>query len=139
MLVAFSVKFQQSHLLSRFLVTIYSQRVHAEGLNFSPILKSKSVSLLQSDYKKCRVNCPDTPPLQITTMLDFRTQSNKWLYDEFLAAAFTKEHLQLVKMDLMAANKSPIRFEETTFLRLSGTSPDGSTISCTSMLHQLTD
>ena len=70
MLVAFSVKFQQSHLLSRFLVTIYSQRVHAEGLNFSPILKSKSVSLLQSDYKKCRVNCPDTPPLQITTMSD---------------------------------------------------------------------
>ena len=53
----------------------------------------------------------------------------------FLAAGFTPSDLVLVSLDLVAANKSPIKIAGAIILRLQGHSPDSDPPSCAAMVY----
>ena len=93
-----------------------------------------SVSSSKTDYKQFGVSCRDVPTSQTKGMTDSGAQSCLWSYDEFRDAGFSDEHLLPVQMDLVAANKSPIKIEGAALLRISGTSTSGRIVSCASMV-----
>ncbi len=57
-------------------------------------------------------------------MADTGAQSCPWSMDEFLAARFTNEDLIPVKLDLHAANRSPIHVNGAITLHLQGMPPE---------------
>ena len=79
--------------------------------------------------------CPNVNPVTISAMADTGAQSCLWSMDAFLAAGFLLSDLIPVKIDLVAANKSPIRIEGAIVVRLSADGADVITRSCATMVY----
>ena len=89
-----------------------------------------------SDYQAFRRSCPTVAQTAITAMADTGAQSCLWSMTGFLAAAgFTPSDRIPVSIDLVAANKSPIKIAGAIILRLQGHSPDSEPLSCANMVY----
>ena len=64
-----------------------------------------------------------------------RAQSCLWSMTGFLAAGFTPSDLIPVSLDLVAANKSPIKIAGAIILLLHGYSPDSEPFSCATIVY----
>ena len=94
-----------------------------------------TMSVNASDYQAFRRSCPTVAQTAITAMADTGGQSCLWSMTGFLAAGFTPSDLIPVSIDLVAANKSPIKIAGANILRLHGHSPDSETFSCATMVY----
>ena len=94
-----------------------------------------SVSATKNDYLAFGRKCPDVAPTIISAMADSGAQSCLWSLNDFYAAGFSKKHLIPVNMDLVAANKSPIKIDGAVLLRLNGLSSNGMQLSCACMTY----
>ena len=90
------------------------------------------MSVNASDYQTL------LPHRRIAAMSDTGAQSCLWSMIGFLAAGFTPIHLIPVSLDLVAANKSPIKIAGAIILRLQGHSPDSEPFSCAIMVEAST-
>ena len=88
-----------------------------------------------SDYQTFRRSCPIVAQTDITAMADTGAQSCLRSMTGFLAAGFTPSDLIPVSIDLVAANKSPIKIAGAIILRLQGHSPDSEPFSCATMVN----
>ena len=88
------------------------------------------MSVNASDYQAFRRSCPTVAQTAITVMADKGAQSCLWSMTGFLAVGFTPRDLIPVSIDLVAANKSPIKIAGAIILRLQGHSPDSEPFSC---------
>ena len=79
--------------------------------------------------------CPDVAPTTISAMADSGAQSCLWSLNGFYAAGFSNKHLIPVNVDLVAANKSPIKINGAVLLRLNGLSANGVQLSCACMVY----
>ena len=93
------------------------------------------LSIAASDYKVIGRMCHNVNPVTISAMADTGAQSCLWSMDAFLAAGFLLSDLIPVKIDLVAANKSPIRIEGAIVARLSADGANGITHSCATMVY----
>eukprot|EP00111_Clytia_hemisphaerica_P020937 TCONS_00061733-protein len=93
------------------------------------------LSVLSSDYKQFGKRCPSIAPSKIMALADTGAQSCLWSMDEFESLGFTKDDLIPVSINLMAANKSPIKVEGAARVRLEGTAYDGSKRLCATMVY----
>ena len=94
-----------------------------------------TMSVNASDYQTFRRSCPTVGHTAITAMADTGAQSCLWSMTGFLAAGFTPSDLIPVSIDLVAANKSPIKIAGAIILRLQGHSPDSEPLSCATMVY----
>ena len=70
-----------------------------------------SVSAIKGDYRQFGAKCSDVPTSSINAKADSGAQSCLWSLHDFYAAGFSQEHLLPVNMNLVAANKSPIKID----------------------------
>ena len=89
----------------------------------------------RADYQAFRRSCPTVAQTVITAMADTGAQSCLWSMTGLLAAGFTPSDLISVSIDLVAANKSPIKIAGAIILRLQGYSPDSEPFSCATMVY----
>ena len=90
------------------------------------------MSVNASDYQAFTRSCPIVAQTAVTAMA---VQSCLWSMTGFLAAGFTPSDLIPVSLDLVAANKSPIKIAGAIILRLQGHSPDSEPFSCATMVY----
>ncbi len=93
------------------------------------------MSIHAADYMAFNKRCPPIKPSTITVMADTGAQSCLWSIDDFLTAGFTNEDLIPVKLDLHAANRSPIYVNGVNILHLQGMPPRDNKQSCNTMLY----
>ncbi|XP_048578980.1 uncharacterized protein LOC125560720 [Nematostella vectensis] len=72
---------------------------------------------------------------EVSAIADTVAQSDLWSLAEFLASGFSLEDLFPVRLDLTAANRSPIAIDGAFFARLSTITRDGEAVSCRSMVY----
>ncbi len=70
--------------------------------------------MLQTIEPSTSERCPTAKPSTITAMADTGAQSCLWSTDDFPAVGFTNEDLISVKLDLHAANRSPIHLNDAS-------------------------
>ena len=114
-------------------ISTKGQWCRARFLNHPEVKLAMSVN--SSDYQAFRRSCPIVAQTVITAMADTRAQLCIWSMTGFLAAGFTPSHLIPVSLDLVAANKSPIKIAGAIILRLQGHSPDSEPFSCATMVY----
>ena len=71
----------------------------------------------------------------VKAVTDSGAQSNIWSLKSFDAAGFPRAALSQVSLNLRAANSSGIRIHGAFFAKIDGAAPDGSVISCQTMIY----
>ena len=93
------------------------------------------MSVNASDFQAFRRSCSIVAQTVVIAMADTGAQSCLWSMTSFLAAEFTPSDLIPVSLDLVAANKSPIKIAGAIILRLQGYSPDSEPFSCATLVY----
>ena len=94
-----------------------------------------SLSVDMHGYKCASIKPPEVNPVSLLAKLDSCAQSCLWSLREFLLAGFSEDDLIPVTLGLSAANHSRIPISGAIFARLEGFTPDGSPISCRTMVY----
>ena len=93
------------------------------------------MSVNASDYQAFRRSCTTVTQTAITAVADTGAQLCLWSTTGFVAAGFTPSDLIPVSIDLVAANKLPIKIAGSIILRLQGHWPDSEPFSCATMVY----